>query len=430
MLALLFLMAVGDYKPSTLIVPPFQHSAGFYRASKYYLNLFLGPKFNYNDPQGITAVKLFELDNPKTHRDDDELTVFAVNSGGGEIVYNVAFEAIKVFKKDFSHPKGIAALPSGLIYLADFGNGRVVKMQYERGNIHIMSTIQDGLSHPFGVALDSEGSVYVTDMDHGMVKVFGADDKLKLSFGKAGAARGELDKPTAIAVIDDGDSFNFHHDNQMVVADLNGKRLQTFTLQGAFLKSITAGDIGLAEASFAYAAIDRFGNIYVTDSLNNQVHKFDHNLRYIISYGRSGVSEGEFLSPRGISIWRKYGQVLLSEKEGGQYLWIGIDALFIGCFPEEFVPGEKGTTIALYLTEMGDVKISISKTTGEKVRDLISVTRQAPGDFLVLWDGRDSQGNPVVPAMYEVNIMVRATYGSRYYFRKNLNARVKCVSGS
>lgn len=430
MLLFLFLIAVGDYKPSTLMVPPFKHSMGFYRASKYYLNLFLGPRFDYNDPQGITAVKLRELDNPRTHRDDDELTIFAVNSGSGEIVYNVGFEAIKVFKKDLTKPKGIAALPSGLVYLADWGNNRVLKLQYEKGSLDIKSIISQNLEHPFGVAVDSRGNLYVTDMNHCQIKVFGPDDSLKLAFGREGKNKGEFLSPTGIAVIDADDSLNFYKDNFIVVIDNDGQRLQTFDLQGHFLKSAGLIDIGLAEAKFVYAAIDRYGNVYVSDSLNNQIHKLDHDLRYIISHGRSGVNEGEFLSPRGISIWKRFGQVLLTEKEGGQYLWIGIDGLFIGCFPEEFVPAEKGTTIALYLTEMGDVKIQINKTTGERVRDLISAMRQPPGDFLIVWDGLDNSGKAVLPDIYDVRIILRATYGSRYYFTKYLTARVKCIGNS
>ncbi len=430
MMILLLLISISDYNPSTLIVPPFQHSMGFYRASKYYLNLYLGPHFNYDDPQGIAAVKLDELDNPKTHRDDDELTIFAVNSGSGEIVYNVSFEAIKVFKKDFAKPKGIAALPSGLVYMADFGNNRVIKLRYHKGNMRIEGIIADNLDRPYGVALDSKGNLYVTDMNHAMIKVFGLNDSLKIAFGQQGKAKGELYYPTAIAVIDDGDQFNFYKDNFLAVTDLEGQRLQIFSLSGKFLKAVTVADIGLTEARFSYLAIDRYGNIYVTDSLNNQIHKFDHNLRYIISYGRSGVKEGEFISPRGLTIWRKYGQVFISEKEGGQYLWLGVDALLIGCFPEEFVPGEKGTTIALYLTEMGDIKIFINKITGGMVRHLISVPRQPPGDFLVLWDGRDNEGKAVPSGIYEVQVMLRATYGSRYYFRKQLTTRVKCISES
>ncbi|UCC11159.1 MAG: hypothetical protein JSW02_07305, partial [candidate division WOR-3 bacterium] len=93
---LLFLIFL-DYNPQTLTVPPFKHTFGFYRASKYYLQLFLGYGYDYDNPQGIAAVKLKEHDDPKTKRDDDELTAFAVNSDRGQIVYNIGLEAVKVF---------------------------------------------------------------------------------------------------------------------------------------------------------------------------------------------------------------------------------------------------------------------------------------------------------------------------------------------
>ncbi|GAH25850.1 unnamed protein product [marine sediment metagenome] len=155
-----------DYKPQTLAVPPFKHTFGFYRASKYYLQLFLGPGYTYNDPQGIAAVKLKELDNPKTKKDDDELTVFAVNSGKGQIIFNIGLEAVKIYgnKKMFTNPKGIAANEDGLIAVADFGNSRVVKLQYEHGKIKQVGELSLP-GRPFDVCFDSKNRLYITDFE-------------------------------------------------------------------------------------------------------------------------------------------------------------------------------------------------------------------------------------------------------------------------
>ncbi|MBE0431938.1 hypothetical protein IBX73_00580, partial [candidate division WOR-3 bacterium] len=133
----LFLLALMAYNPQTLTVPPFKHTLGFYRASRYYLQLFLGPDYDYSDPQGVAAVKLRELDDPKTRRDDDELTLFAVNSVPGHILYNTGLAGVRLYGGPdlLSSPKGIAANADGLIAVADFGNRRVVKLQYQAGNL-------------------------------------------------------------------------------------------------------------------------------------------------------------------------------------------------------------------------------------------------------------------------------------------------------
>ncbi|MEO0189736.1 MAG: hypothetical protein ABIL18_02005, partial [candidate division WOR-3 bacterium] len=182
---LLILFITTQYNPQTLAVPPFEHTFGFYRASKYYLRLFIGPNFDYNDPQGIAAVKLKEHDDPRTKRDDDELTVFAVNSGSGQIVYNIGLSAVKLYgnEKMFSQPKGITANEDGIICIADFGNKRIVKLQYSKGKLDFIGEIKLP-GRPFDVCLDSKNNLYITDYDNSKIYVYSPTDSLLRSFGK------------------------------------------------------------------------------------------------------------------------------------------------------------------------------------------------------------------------------------------------------
>ncbi len=423
------ILIVGQYQPQTLAVPPFEHTFGFYRASKYYLRMFVGPNFDYNDPQGIAVVKLKELDDPKTKRDDDELTVFAVNSGSGQIIYNIGLSAVKVYGNDkiFSQPKGIAVNEDGLVVLADFGNKRIVKLKYTKGNLEFLGEIKLP-GRPFGVCLDSKDNIYVTDYDNSRVYVYSPLDSLLISFGREGRAYGELFQPMGIAVIDANAPSNHYREDFIAIVDNEGKRLSKFTTSGRFINSLYSFEIGLADANFLYCAIDYFGNIYVTDERNDQIHKFDRNLGYIISEGRTGVEKGEFSSPRGIAIGRRYGQVFITEKEGGQYLWIAIDGIFVGCFPQTFSEKQPGTTVAIYVTDEARIDIDIHNKTGEKILTLIDNLKSAPGEVLVVWDGRDKSGNLVPPGEYEVRITLRARHGHGTRVKKFLRGVVKCVA--
>lgn len=426
---LLLFLILSDYKPQTLAVPPFKHTFGFYRASKYYLQLFLGPGYDYNDPQGIAAVKLKEHDNPKTKKDDDELSVFAVNSGKGHIVYNTGLEAVKIYgnNKIFSDPKGITANEDGLIAMADYGNRRVVKLRYEGGKIkQIGEILLPG--RPFDVCFDSKNNLYVTDFDNSKVYVYSEDDSLISKFGKEGRTVSEIYQPMGIEVIDANASYNRYKDDFIVITDKYGLRISKFSTKGRFMGSVEYFDIGLADANFLYVAIDYFGNIYVTDEVNDQIHKFDHDLKYIISVGRTGTDKGEFVSPRGISIWRRYGQVLISEKEGGQYLWIAADGFVVGCFPEEFSHTRPGTTLAIYITEDAKIYITVYNQIGEKVRDLIGGIRRPPGEFLVVWNGLDNNNQLVPPGDYEFHIRVKSLHGLSRRLKKELKAGVKCIA--
>jgi DNA-binding beta-propeller fold protein YncE len=421
----LLVLLLCEYKPQTLAVPPFEHTFGFYRASKYYLQLFLGPGFNYNDPQGITAVKLKELDNPKTKKDDDELTAYAVNSGNGQIIYNIGLEAVKIYgnKETFSNPKGITANSDGLVAVADFGNRRVVKLQYQKGDLKWAGEIPLA-GRPFDVCFDSQNNLYVTDYDNSRICVYGPDNNLITSFGRTGRALGEIYQPMGIEVIDAQGPHNRYQDDFIVITDDDGKRVSKFTSNGQFLGSVYDFELGLADAHFLYVAMDYYASIYVTDDVNNQIHKFDHDLRYIISEGRTGTDQGEFAAPRGITINRRYGQVFITEKEGGQYLWIAGDVIFVGAFPPVVTPALSGTTIAIYLTQEVKVNMAIYNAMNEKVKDLLKDLKCAPGEFLVVWDGLDSKNALVPEGVYQIKIDIKPLHGHGARIKRSVQGSV------
>jgi len=425
----LLLFALFDYDPQTLTVPPFKHTLGFYRASKYYLQLFLGPDYDYHDPQGIAAVKLHELDDPDTRKDDDELAVFAVNSGVGQIVYNTGFTSVKAFGDTsmFSEPKGVAANAGGVVALADFGNRRVVKLQYQDGRLtQIGEMAMPG--RPYDVCFDSEERLYVTDFDNSKVYVFSPGDSLILTFGIEGRAYGEIFQPMGIEVIDARAPDNFHKDDFVIVTDHYGTRVSKFSRHGRFMGSVRSYDLGLVDCHFLYVAMDYYGSIYITDEVNNQIHKFDHNLNYVISVGRTGTGQGEFLSPRGISIWRRYGQVFVSEQRGGQYLWLAVDGFVVGCFPSTFTSERPGTTLAIYLTDEARVYITIMDQHGGTVRDFIDGIRRVPGEYLIAWDGKDNDNQLVPPGEYVFHIRLKGLQGHGRRISKIMKAGVTCVA--
>lgn len=414
---------------TTLIVPPFRHTLGFHRASRFYLTLYLGKDFRYDNPQGLACVKLLEHDDPRTSRDDIQLTLFAVNSGASQIVYNVGLKAIRVYGRrgsgegEFLDPHGIAATPDGEVFIADTGNDRVVRLRYRKGELSWESTIE-GLNRPYGVAVDSKKGLWVTEWGGDAVAVFDSTGRLVQRI------KGELVRPTGIAVLDPDAEYNERGEDCIVVIDLDGTRIQKFTRTGSLLSAVTGRLCGMGRTKFAYLAMDRHGNVWVTDELNHQIHKFDADLRYIVSFGRMGSGDGEFISPRGIGIGRKYGQVFIAEAEGGQYYWIGMDGYAIGCFPPEFDASRPGATISFYLTEQARVEIDIFDQEGRLIRSLAPPHRQPIGEVLVVWDGRDDQGSMVRPGRYEVKIRISNTYSTRRYSRKELETWVSCVEGS
>ncbi len=426
-LALLLALIVAD--PTTLLVPPFTHTMGFNRIGRLYISLYLGRSFKLDDPQGMCGAKMVEEDDPTTSNDDHILTMFGVNSGSSQIVYNVKLIEPRLYGSPgndtghFNHPHGICCDKQGTVYVADTDNDRIVRLKYENTRLRWVSAIDSGLDAPRDVAIDTRGRVYVADSGNNRIVVFDSLGALVTTW------TADLEGPTGVCVLDPDADYNDLHVNSAVVIDRAGTRVSQFSLDdGQQRRMVDTRRIGLDTAGFAYCAYDRHGNVYVTDKVSSQIHLFDPDLRYIVSFGRQGVEGTTFDSPTGIAIWRRFGQVFVSEANGGQYYWVGLDAYLIGFYPPEFDSLKPGTTIALYVTEMANITVDITDPSGKLVRSLAPPHQQHPGEVLIVWDGRDNAGKLVSEGEYKITVVARPTYSRPMrILRKELTGTVRRI---
>jgi len=429
-LLLPFSAAQGKYDPTTLVFPSFGHTMGYHKAGGYFLKLFLGEEIIFKSPEAICAKKLTSTDDPSTLKDDDELNLFAVSSRLHQIIYNQGLLKLRLLGRfgsaegEFWSPHGIAATAAGDIYVADTGNDRVVILKSDGKELRYLSSFgRFGLApgefdDPMDVACDSRGKVYVTDMSNNRVQVFDAT-----------VGTDHLKRPTAIAVLDANDPWTYYRESFLVVVDEDGKRVTKFSLRGEKDNIITYVDLNLETAKFAYTAIDYYNNVYLTDSINCKIHKLDRTLRPIVSFGRKGTGEKEFLHPTGIAIWKRFGQVFILDQSGAHYYWVGVDAYLRGFFPPEFGQKEKpGTTVSIYLTEPALVGMKVYDSSGTLVRELLPEFKQFPLENDIVWNGLDAAGDFVQPGIYTLKISVEPTYSSKNYFNKELSGTVTVVS--
>ena len=432
-MAVIFALLMIAEAPTTLIPPPFSHTLGFTRISSFYLNMYLGKDFRVDDPQGVCCAKMKEEDDPTTWRDDALLTLFAVNSGTAQIVYNVKLVKPGIFGSQgkgvgqFNRPHGITGNENGDVYIADTDNNRLVRLRYTGGELKWVTVVDSSLNLPYDVSMDSKGRVYITDTGNDQIVVYSPDNKRTAVF-KPG-----LEHPTGIAVIDHDAPDNDLGLDLLMVVDRFGTRINQLNLSGQIVRTIDCRRIGLDTAGFDYCAFDRYGNLYVTDRVNCQIHIFDPGLKYIISFGRGPQGGGDqpvFNAPRGIAIGRRFGQLFVSEADGGQYYLIALDGFLIGCFPKEFDSRQPGTTIALYLTQRAEILIDIFNSAGQVIRTLTPPYQQGPGEVLIVWDGRDNRANLVPEGEYSIKVTIRPTYSRpRYTLKKELFTRVVRLPG-
>ena len=115
--------------------------------------------------------------------------------------------------------------------------------------------------------------------------------ELVATWGSLGADDGRFNNPTGIAVDGEGNVY---------VADTRNDRIQKFDSTGAFL--LKWGSEGSGDGEFYSPqdiALDADGNVYVVDSSRIQV--FDSNGTFIRKWGSYGTGEEQLQSPRSIA---------------------------------------------------------------------------------------------------------------------------------
>jgi hypothetical protein len=329
--------AVGSVGPSTLVYPPYNHTYGIHKARTPHLKLFLGGRTVFSDPQGLAAVKLAQDDDPSQKTDDFQLTLLGLNAGRGEIIYNSSMQTLAMYgtlggaEGQFDAPRGIAADVKGRVYVADSGNRRVVRLVWRDRQLVWAGLVKGDFQEPWGVATAPAGDeVYVSDHLGDQVYRWippadsgGGDGELVAVFPQG------LRRPTAVAALDSREEWLNPREDALYVIYEDGARLGKFDREGKLLAetAATERDSLSAPPRFAYLACDFYGNVYVTDTGNGTIYKFKRDLTYLTRYGAQGEGDFQLMEPRGIAIWKRFGQVFVAEKDGAQYFFVGTDIL-------------------------------------------------------------------------------------------------------
>jgi len=172
------------------------------------------------------------------------------------------------------------------------------------------------LVRPGGVAIDRENRfLYVADTGNDVVDVFDADRfKLLRRIGKPSTRHDQTDPgtfslPEGVAVDRDGNVY---------VTDTFNNRVEIFDADGEFISTFGKNGDGPADLERPKGiAVDGDGHVWVVDAGPNQVKVFTKEGRLLIYFGGPGYYPGQFNGPWGIAIDQS-NRVIVSETFPGR----------------------------------------------------------------------------------------------------------------
>jgi tripartite motif-containing protein 71 len=215
---------------------------------------------------------------------------------------------------NFHNPTGIACDGKGDVWVVDTNNHRVQKFDGKLGG-YLMKFGSRGngegqFNSPWGIAVDRvRGYVYVVDSANFRVQKFDMNGEFIMSWGSFGNGDGQFYFPRGVAV-DQTDGFVY-------IVDMGNHRIQKFDTSTNVLPQLLTKWGGSAEPGHASSplaqeagqlrspwgiTVDGAGDVYVSDTGNHRVEKFDKEGNFITQWGGFGNGKGQFNFPYGIAV--------------------------------------------------------------------------------------------------------------------------------
>lgn len=310
-----------------------------------------------------------------------------------------------------STPAGLAVW-GGVVYVTDGGSGhnRVDKYDLSGNYLGSFSGGDGGFNGDTSIAFDALGNIYVTDGYNNRVQKFNSSGSFLLEWGSSynnpGSGNGQFNHPGSI---------NVDANNNIYVCDSGNYRIEKFDVNGNYI--LQWGSFGSGKGQFEVIggmAVDNNGHVYVGDQATYRIQKFDGMGNFITQWEGNGSNLGQYsnkmqglacnLSNLNGSVYVADANNYRVEVTNNPYDYAGLNTL--GVFPDPVTTGQDAD-IAFQLGSSLNFSITIKDSLGNTVNQYQGQGVQ--GDNILQWNMTSSGGSLVDPGVYFVTFQSGST---------------------
>ncbi len=271
----------------------------------------------------------------------------------------------------FTKPYGVA-MGDGKIFVCDTKQNSIAVLDIKgEAFSHLGRDAPGVLKNPINLAIDADGTFYVADNALKRIMVYDADGRYSRSIGDP-----EKIEPTDVAILDDN----------IYVCDIANHQIAIFDKKTGEERE-RIGSRGIKEDQFLFpthVAVDLDGYLYVSDTGQARIVKFDPRGKIVDQIGSRGLGFGQFVRPKGIAVDREdrlyvvdaaFENVQIFDRDGALLLPFGgpgdhpgsmmlpakvaIDYDNVDVFADRVAPGYEVEYLILVSSQFGPNKINV-----------------------------------------------------------------------